>query len=136
MPFTGDTTGLIGQKLHVRTVFGNGWVLCRENRPFAWLDVPPPFDVTLQEVLFDLEEARVLICEAHAGLPSFECAWGAFIARADPIMNLREEGVPCNILLSRSRPTISAAKPYPDPEFVTSNSESHVRGFGVLSLLK
>lgn len=134
MAFSKNTSKLIGQKLRVNPVFGNGWGLYGGGKP-KWLETPKDgFDARLTDVLWEKQEPLVLICELSFRLSGHEFKWGALIARSDPRVDLRKKSVHCNLILSKAKPSISPDKPYPDPEFVTPNAEPYVRGFALVSL--
>lgn len=135
MPFSSDTTIHIGKQLRFEPHCGNTWMLCTTGQFPKDLETPAPFDLMLEEVLFDCSEARALICKVEFALAGHCFTWGALIARSDPIVNLRSESVHCNLLLSKNKPTISGDWAYGHPSFVSPNSEPYVRGFGVLSLI-
>lgn len=133
MPFSTDSFAMIGEKLKVKPIHGNGWVLYGRARLLQDLEVPVPFEAELIDVLFDCGEARILICDVDLVLAGNRFRWGALIARADPVIDLRRESVPCNMMFSKERPTIQGDKPYPDPAFVSPNAVPYVRGFGIVS---
>jgi|HubBroStandDraft_2_1064218.scaffolds.fasta_scaffold121018_1 hypothetical protein len=134
MPFSNNAIQLVGQQLLIKPVFGNGWGLFGQGEP-RWFDAPGmELEATVNNALFDNGEARVLICELKITLMTYEFNWGAFLARSDSPVDLGREPVHCNMIFSKQKPSISLDKPYPSPEFVTPNSQPHVRGFGIISL--
>jgi hypothetical protein len=136
MPFSKTSSALIGRKLNFKPHCGNTWMLCVTGTPPVDLETPDEFDFVLRDVLFDQGEARVLIAELLVIISDQKYTWGALIARSDYFVNLEQESVHCNLILSKSKPSISQRHPYHDPSFVSANSEPYVRGFGVLSLPK
>jgi hypothetical protein len=134
MAFSNNTPELIGHKLQIKPVLGNRWGLYGMGSP-EWLDTPSKdFEACVIEVLFEKDEARVLICELKIILAGHEFVWAALIARADEAVDLRINSVHCNMIFSKEKPSISPEKPYPDPLFVNPNANPYVRGFGFVSV--
>lgn len=132
--FSENAKELLGNRLRIKPVYGNGWGLFGQGEP-KWFDAPSmEFEATVDDVLFDSGEARVLICKLKITLIAREFHWSAFIARSDMPVDLKKESVHCNMIFSEQKPSISPDKPYPSPGFVTPNFQPHVRGFGVVSL--
>jgi hypothetical protein len=136
MPFSNNTTNLIGKRLLFETHYGNGWMLYTPGQPLQPIEFPPPFEGSLVEIIVDEGEVRALICKTDVTIADHHFAWGAFIARSDLIIDLNHERVVSNLLLSKEKPTLSGEHPYGHPGFVKPNSEINIRGFGILSLSK
>lgn len=129
-----NASELFGNRLQIKPIYGNGWGLFGQGEP-KWFDVPGmEFEATVNDVLFDKAEARVLICELKIVLIARVFYWSALIARSDTPVDLERELVHCNMIFSEQKPGISPDNPYPSPGFVTPNSQPHVRGFGIVSL--
>jgi hypothetical protein len=136
MSFANTAIQLIGRKMCFEPHSGNTWMLCVPGKIVEDLKTPEKFNLILREVLIDCAEARVLVGQLHTLISGHEFIWGALIARSDNPVDLMNESVHCNLILSKSKPTISGDHPYPHPSFVSANAEPYVRGFGILSLLK
>jgi hypothetical protein len=134
MPFAENTFGLLGKRLHIEPHYGNGWMLCRVGGAFDPLDTPASFDVDLVEVLPRQERPEVLICSLHEPPGKCELQWVAVLARSDAAVDLTREKTSCNLLLSTDRPSLVSSIPSWHPNFVVSNAERYVRGFGVVSM--
>jgi len=136
MPFSKNTTSLIGKRLLFETHYGNGWMLYTPGQPLQPIEFPPPFEGSVVDVIVDEGEVRALICKMDVTFVGHHFSWGAFIARSDLFIDLNKEPVVSNLLLSKEKPTISGEHPYGHPGFVKPNSELNIRGFGILSLSK
>jgi hypothetical protein len=136
MPFTKYATRVIGRRLSVAPEAGYGWALIGEVKILEELQVPGAFQAELIDVLFDGPEARALICKVSCEISGRLFNWGAFIPRTTLNVDLRRRSVGCNILLATTKPYISRANKFPDPDHVRTRSSSHVRGFGRISMLE
>ena len=136
MSFVNSTQDLIGKRFTFQPHYGNGWMLYLPEKPLQPIEFPPPFDASLAEVIIDENEVRALICKLDVILQGHGFSWGAFIARSDFFIDLNQEQVVSNLLLSKQKPTRSVEHLYQHPGFVKPNSEINVRGFGILSLSK
>lgn len=134
MPFSNDMTELVGQECKVKPIYGHGWALYGHGEMVPLGTPASEMSAVVADVLFDSEEARVLICRVDVSILMYAFKWSAFLARSDFFVDLRKKPVHCNMIFSKQTPSISPGNPYPSPEFVTPNAQPHVRGFGIVSL--
>src|SRR5688572_18713207 len=129
MPFANSTAQLIKRTIVVDPEYGFGWAVVENNSILENLATPNQLRAQVAEVVVD-SGVQALVCTLAVRFSKREFKWAAFIPRTTLVIDLCDRSVGCNILFSQEKPIASQGKAPSDPDYIWSNSTTHVRGFG------